>query len=237
MKNILLAVIIVLSAATANAYVLDWTAVDYAAGATYQQFANIGGSGINMDFQWVDGAPGGLANMYSGLPDDDALTTQYPSAAPGLWYATNNGGDVSVVITFSQVVSDICFSIYDIDGATANMEKVRIKGFDINDNPVDIGSYCWFNNGNEIGVTVGNAAFGVEFANLAGVDLNPGQAGWEKNQALIGIDSGAQIKKLGIAFTNLDGVRGQIIENISFVPEPTTMVLLALGGLLLGRKK
>jgi hypothetical protein len=234
MKKLVM-IFLVLGVTTANAYVLDWTGVNYTAGATYQQFANVNGSSVTMDFQWYNGAgqPGGT--FLAGLPNDEDGLTGYPGAEPGLWWGTGNNNDVSLVITFSQTVSNVDFSIYDIDGITTNMESVRIKAMDTAGVGVDISNY-WWSLGSEVTVNPGNAAFGVQFINAAGIDLNPGQTGWEKNQAMIGID-GVQIKKIGIAFLNNDGDRGQILTNISFVPEPATIALLALGGMLLRRKK
>jgi hypothetical protein len=237
MKKVLVAIIFVLGVTTANAYLLDWTGVNYTAGAVYQQFANVGGSGVTMDFQWYNGATGQPGGTFlAGMPNDEDGLTGYPGAEPGLWWGTGSGNDVSLVITFSQTVSNVGFSIYDIDGITANMESVRIKGFDAAGVAVNLSNY-WYSPGSEVTVVTNNLGGGIEFINKAGVDLNPGQTGWEKNQAWIGIDGAVQIKKIGIAFLNNDGDRGQILTDISFVPEPATMVLLALGGMLLRRKK
>ncbi len=240
MKNVLFVVAIVVSAAMANAYVLDWTAVNYTAGAAHQQFANVGGSGIAMDFQWYNGdtgQPGGTF-LNAGLPnDEDGLLPVYPNAEHGLWYATGNSNDVSLVITFSQTVSNVMFSIYDIDGLGANKESVRIKGFDTAGVAIDLSKY-WCSYGDDITFyEEGTAAFGYQFINNGLNDEDPGVADWQRNLATIGMDSGAQIKSIGIAFLNNDGERGQILTDISFVPEPATMVLLALGGMLLRRKK
>jgi hypothetical protein len=229
MKRGLVVLAILAIASVANAYVLDWTAVDYTAGATHQVFANVGGSSVTMDFQWLNGAtgqPGG--NFLAGLPDDeDGLLPTYPNAEPGLWYGTGSGNDVSLVITFSQAVSDVSFGIYDIDGTTYNMESVRIKARDAAGTPIALANY-WCSYGSGIQLVNGNPDFGVQFINLAGPEPDPGATGWENNMATIGMD-GVGIKSIGIAFLNNDGDRGQIMTAISFVPEPATLALMGLG--------
>ena len=125
-------------------YVLDWTAVDYTDGSTLETITNVDGSGVDMTFTWVDGAPNpGLGLLFDTLPDDeDGLWATYPAAEPGLWYATDNSGDISLVITFSELVSEVSFGIYDIDGNANNVESVRIKGFDADGNTVDLSNHA-----------------------------------------------------------------------------------------------
>jgi len=239
MKKILLAFLFIASVAAVQAdFTLDWTAVDYTDGSLLETFTNVDGSGVDMTFTWLDGAPGGLGQLFDTLPDDeDAIWPTYPAAEPGLWYATNNSGDISLVITFSELVSNVSFGIYDIDGNVNNVESVRIKGFDALGNPVDLSNYA-VGNGSHVQIyTDGTAAFGYQFKNLDNYDKNPGEAGWEESMGTISIDSGIELSKVGIAFLNNDGSRGQILTNISFVPEPATITLLALGGLLLRKRR
>jgi hypothetical protein len=242
MKKVLLAFLFMASVAVVQAdFTLDWTAVDYTDGSLLETFTNVDGSGVDMTFTWSNGAPDpGLGLLFDNLPDDeDALWPTYPAAEPGLWYATNNSGDISLVITFSELVSNVSFGIYDIDGNVNNVESVRIKGFDALGNPVDLSNYA-VGNGSHVQIyTDGTAAFGYQFKNLDNYDKNPGEAGWEESMGIISIDSGVELSKVGIAFVNNDGARGQILTNISFVPEPATMLLMGLGSaaLLLKRKR
>lgn len=220
-------------------YVLDWTAVEYTDGSLLETFTNVDGSGVDMTFTWVDGAPNpGLGLLFDTLPDDeDGLWASYPAAEPGLWYATNNNGDISVVITFSELVSNVSFGIYDIDGNANNVESVRIKGFDALGNPVDLSNYALGYGSHVEAYTDGTAAFGWQFRNLDNYDTNPGAAGWEESMGMISIDSGVELSKIGIAFLNNDGSRGQILTNISFVPEPATMLLMVLGSAVVLKRK
>ena len=238
MKKLLLAIIFTLSVTGyAATYTLDWTAVDYTATSLNENFYDVDNSGVNMNFTWVDGPNAGLASLVNdySLPDDDALLTSYPGAEPGLWYATNNQGDVSVVITFSELVKNVSFSIYDIDGDAYNRESVRIKGFDVNGDAVDLSSYGVAYGSQVTYYTDGTADFGVQFINSSNYDTDPGELGWQESMAMVAIDRGVEIQKVGIAFLNNDGSRGQILTNISFdyVPEPATMLLMGLGSTVL----
>ena len=243
MKKVLLAILFALSMTGLHAatYTLDWTSVDYTATSLNENFYDVDNSGVNMNFEWFDGENPGLTSLVNeyGLPDDDALLTSYPGAEPGLWYATNNQGDVSLVITFSELVTNVSFGIYDIDGDAYNRESVRIKGFDGNGNAVNLSSYS-VGYGSEVTYyTDGSADFGVQFINSSDYDTDPGEIGWEESMAMVAIDSGVEIQKVGIAFLNNDGSRGQILTNVSFdyIPEPATMLLMGLGSAVMLRKK
>jgi hypothetical protein len=239
MKKVLLAFLFVTSVAGLQAaFTLDWTAVDYTDCSLLETFTNVDGSGVDMTFTWVDGAPGGLGQLFDTLPDDeDGIWPTYPDAEPGLWYATNNSGDISLVITFSELVSNVSFGIYDIDGNVNNVESVRIKGFDALGIPVDLSNYAVGYGAHVELYTDGTAAFGYQFRNLDNYDTDPGEVGWEASMGLISIDSGVELSKVGIAFLNNDGSRGQILTNISFVPEPATMLLMGLGSAVLLKRK
>jgi hypothetical protein len=227
-----------MSMAGVQAYMLDWTAVDYTAQAMSQTFTNVGGSGVDMTFSWLKGAnPAVPSDFYDSLPNDEEALSIYPGAEPGLWYATDNNVDVSLVITFSELVSNVSFGIYDIDGDAYNRESVRIKGFDELGAAVDLLNYA-VGYGSEVTYyTDGTANFGVQFINSSGYDTDPGEIGWEESMAMVSIDSGVELSKVGIAFLNNDGLRGQILTNISFVPEPATMLLMGLGSAVILKRK
>jgi len=239
MRKVLLALLFMVSVAGLKAdFMLDWTAVDYTAQAMSQTFTNVGGSGVDMTFSWLKGAnPATPADFYDSLPNDEEALSLYPGAEPGLWYATDNNVDVSLVITFSELVSNVSFGIYDIDGNVNNVESVRIKGFDALGNPVDLSNYAVGYGAHVELYTDGTAAFGYQFRNLDNYDTDPGEVGWEESMGIISIDSGVELSKVGIAFLNNDGLRGQILTNISFVPEPATMLLMGLGSAVLLKRK
>lgn len=227
--------IVLLLAACASAYQLTWyDDVDYPAGSTGPvDFTDVDGSGVTMTFEWVDIT----GTFFDNLPDDDAVKDQMPPLESGLWYALNEAQRASLVISFSEPVTNVSFNVWDIDGVQATpptgpddaMEYLRIKSFLAGGNvlPTDAGG------GNHIMVDWGlsDPAVGVILYNDGLFDVWPPHAdsmGW--------VTMDGPIDKVGMQFIARDVDRGQILGDVTFVPEPATVVMLMLGGLLIRRK-
>jgi hypothetical protein len=235
MKRILAALIVAILAANLNAAVLNWyNDVDYAAGSLNQTFNNIDGSGVNVNFAWS----GNTNRILAGLPDDDAAKTNFDMSA--LWYAANFAAypseGVSVTITFSEPVYGVNFTLYDIDGETPMIEKTRIKGF-LAGVPTLPDSYdC----GNNVLIEIipvdtdPSTEDGFIFWNDGYIDYSPPNA---LSQGWVTFDG--PIDMIGLQFKAGAGAdRGQLMGDITFVPEPATISMLGLGVLgLLRRRK
>lgn len=235
MKRILAALVIAILAVNVNAAVLNWyNDVDYAAGSLNQTFNNIDGSGVNVNFAWS----GNTNRMLAGYPDDDSAKTSFDMSA--LWYAANFAAypseGVSVTITFSEPVYGVNFTLYDIDGETPLIEKTRIKGF-LAGVPTLPSSY---NAGDDV------------LVEIIPVDTDPltedGFIFWNDgtfdNGPLSDLNQGwvtfaGPINQIGLQFKASAGAdRGQLMGDITFVPEPATISMLGLGVLgLLRRRK
>jgi len=222
----------------AQAAELDWSAVDYApAGGTLATFNNVDGTTVDMTFQWSGSTDNFLTNWGSppiSLPDDDPAASQFGMSA--LWYAVNfndANDSISLVITFSETVTGVRFDLYDIDGVSPIFENTRIKGFldTVAMLPDEFG--C----GSDVAVQIlpiGTLPVsGVVFSNLGQYDTNPpNDAHW----AYVVFDG--PLNKIGMQYKCSTGLeRGQLIGNVTFIPEPGTLLVLSLGGLLGLRRK
>jgi hypothetical protein len=244
---LLSAVAVAFVAGAAQAVVLNWNApgVDYPAGGVGPVlFNSVGGSSTNMTFAWSGNTNRFLSGYdYTGtgsplvtLPDDDATPVAYPGVS-ALWYATNflsTTESVSLTITFSQPVTNVSFHIYDIDGIIPASESTRIKGFlsGVPTLPSDFGG------GTDVDIAVVPVDTdpatndGIIFSSKGGGDTNPPLAandGW--------VTFAGPIDMIGMQFRSSVGARGQFLSDITFVPEPATMILLAAGGLLALRRR
>jgi hypothetical protein len=230
LNGFLVTLLIAVFPLAAKAAILNWyDDVDYAAGSLNQTFTNIDGSGIDITFAWS----GNTNRLLANFPDDDTAKTQFNLS--GLWYAANFAAypseSVSVVITFSQPVTNVSFNVYAIDGLIADTEKTRIKAF-LNNVATLPNNYGSGNNVRTQIVPIGSTDDGLTFWNKTSgsTPLDPANQGW--------VTFNGPIDKIGLQFkAAAGGDRGQFLGDISFAPEPATIAVLGLGSVLLLRKK
>ena len=229
-------------AGVAGASVLQWDA----AGVTYPQgdtgpvtFTNVDGTGVDITIDWLGDTgtfltdwimPGGTYD----LPSDEAAEEFAMSA---LWWANNfaAGQSVSMVISFSEPVTDVNFTLFDIDGVEPNWEKTRLKGFLGGLTGTATLPSLW-TVGSDVNVQIvpiGQSQDGLILTNGGAGDTTPPDPIHQAE-----LDFFGPIDTIGIQYSSIEAVdRGQLIGDISFVPEPATMALLALGGLAVLRRR
>lgn len=240
-------VVVLALAGISNAALLNWNApgIDYPAGAVGPlSFNNVDGSGVNVTFQWVGNTNRFLNNYNTGsgtvtLPDDDATQTTWGMS--GLWYGTqfaSTSESVSLIVSFSQPVYNVSFHVFDIDGVIPHFEKLRVKGFlgGTGGTPTLPSTY---DGGDDVDIEIipvdMNPATedGIVFWNGTAAESDPPDARHEGWMTFAG-----PIDTLGIQFKgNANQAIGQILGNISFVPEPATLAVMALGTLLMARRR
>lgn len=246
MRGITMLTVAMLLASSAVASTLDWGTVDYPAGAQNVTFTDVDGTGVDITFSWSD--PFNYQANWEGtpldLPDDDATQTVF--GQDGLWFPMPQ--TQSLVIEFSDTVTDVQFSFVDFDGTDPNVEHIRIKGFDSNGAVPGTGFLPSFFDGGAdvvfVPVNVGDGTpelgEGLSIFNGGLADTTPWGPGYEDHVAEVGF-IGQGLTKVGLAMKNVGPNRGQILSNIEFtapiVPEPASMSLLAIGGLALLRRR
>ncbi len=241
-KKLAIVAVLFACAGVAGASVLQWDAT----GVTYPQgdtgpvtFTNVDGTGVDITIDWL----GDTGTFLSGwamaggtydLPSDEAAEEFSMSA---LWWANNftSGQSVSMVISFSEPVTDVNFTLFDIDGVQPQWEKTRIKAFSGGLGGTASLPSMW-TLGSDVNFTIvaiGNPGDGLILTNGGAGDTTPPDAIHQAE-----LDFFGPIDTIGIAYSSIAAAdRGQLIGDISFVPEPATMALLALGGLAVLRRR
>jgi len=231
--------IVLLLVACANAYILHWD--DFTSvpdGTLTQDYTNVDGSVIDIRVDWVVSD-----NMASGYPTNEVGTLGMGS---GHWFVNESSGRTVAIVSFSEPVPYCKLDFWEIDGVmsgepslTNYIDKVRLKGWDT---PYDIAGATYiapssYDGGSDIafiempgdattdsGLNIIN---GGEFNIL---DANPANHAWVEYED-------AAFQSFAFEFNTLDAARGAVLGDIVFVPEPGTLLLLGLGGLLLRRRR
>lgn len=209
-----LACLLAVQVATADQ--LQWNNVDWQAGELSQSF-DVGGINVGFAFSGsVDCLIEETNDHYGPLPDDD-----HGWNVDGLWWGCNmmDASDyLTLTISFDQPVSQVQFSIYDIDGMGNNWEKLLVDA-----------SY----QGQPATVAFSNVGSGIT-ANgnlLASNGSYEGVPGETPNTADVDLSISTMVDTISLQFTcNAVADRGQLIGDIAFVPEPLTTMLLVVGG-------
>jgi hypothetical protein len=199
---------------------LDWAVYDWSGGSLSNTY-NVDGVNVTLTFT---GDTSRILNSHSSTPGP--LPTDLHSwDAQGLWWAANFnqlGQSLTLTITFDQVVSDVAFSIHDLDGSGGNWEQVTVSGSALGSavNPaitagakhILTGTTIASNNYDQTPADVATTAM-IQFASADTIVL--------------------------LYESNINAERGEILSNITFIPEPATLLLLGAGavGLLRRSKK
>jgi len=219
MKNVLVAVSCLVLMASVNASTLVWNGAQWPYGSLEESY-NIDGVGLDIAFSGnTDALIGSHPNTGgNALPTD--LFTGWD--VQGLWWGNETvvdpGAPIVITMTFDTPVTDLNFSFYDLDdGEQLDMDAYLGAA---PEDPFEV-IYGGINYDNVTGLFDG-----------AGVIGNPGDA---VNTATITFMD--PVDTLVFSYSAPQANRGMLLSNVTFVPEPATLSLLALGAFVLRRRK
>lgn len=198
-----------------SASLLDWSVVDWPSGSLSNTYSNVDGVGVDISLAFSGDTSEILASH--GSTSGALPTDLHTWDAQGLWWAANfsqAGQGLTLTIIFDTLVSDVAFSVHDIDGMSGNWEKLTVSGLASGSavNPLITAG------ANQIltGTTIASNNY----------DQSPADP---TTTALIQF---ASVDTIVLLYeSNINAERGEILSNIAFVPEPTTMLLLGAGAL------
>jgi len=208
-------------AASAPASTLEWGSHpghDWAPGDIGTHTYSV--DGVDIDVTVAD--PSGITlSSPVVLPDDD---NSFGISA--FWIGGDFSGSESITVTlqFSVDVTDVSFSMYDIDGTGSDSESVIVGGS---------------RNGGVIAMAGAMTGSGVDFdgidtfSNNGSSNANPPAA--IDSATVLGFAS--EIDTLTISFSANSAGKGFLIGDISFLPAPGAAAFLCLGGLAAARRR
>lgn len=201
-------VVVVAWAGSAFGMELNWDSVVWPDESLANSYT-VGGVGVDVAFS------GSTDKLYAPFPTTD--TSAYPGIG-GLWPAAKNLATTDAVmlsIDFSQPVTDLTFSIYDVDFYITGTERV---------------SYCAFDDGSTVyaDVTLGSKITQETPVCFVGEHGNGAQPGDENNT--LSFCFPYAVDSVELTFDVVGGGNfGLIVGDLTFVPEPATMSLLGVG--------
>jgi len=210
----------------ASAAVLDWGVVDWAGGSLSNTYLNVDGVGVDISLAFT-GDTGEILTSHGSTPGP-LPTDLHTWDASGLWWAANfsqASQSLTLTISFDSAVSNVSFKVHDLDGTgvvggSGNWETLTVSGT-LAGNAVNAlltpGSHQVLN-GNTI--------------QSNGWDQTPADPTTTALIQFNNVDTIVLLYK-----SNINSERGEILSNITFVPEPSTMLLLAAGVMGLLRKR
>ncbi len=226
MKNNFYCILFCLATCTAAAMaagIVDWDGTLWSPGDLTNTYTDA----ATVTFTFSDDCDGYTGPTGLTLPSDDFQNngTGWFIYNKGLWWAAQQD-TITLTIEFDTPVTDVSFSIYDIDYWSPSNESIVVSGSlggtDVVPD-IAVGSKLDYDSVTQtITATDGN------------VDLStPDKAAPARADILFE----NPVDTIVVTTNGDDGQFGVIMGDMSYVPEPATMAILGLGGIVLRRKR